>query len=66
MRLLVQEASEMSTEGEAESGEMESAQESLAEAEKSGGLGSRAGFQNLIQVPFHTFSFSLTSLIFCT
>ncbi len=56
----------MSTEGEAESGEMESAQESLAEAEKSGGLGSRAGFQNLIQVPFHTFSFSLTSPIFCT
>ena len=40
----------MSPEEEAESGEMESAQESLAQAEKSGSLGSRAALQSLLQV----------------
>lgn len=46
----VQEAAEIPVEAERESGEMESAQESLAEAEKSGNLRSRAAFQNLLQV----------------
>ncbi|CAL5222510.1 g4884 [Coccomyxa viridis] len=46
----IKEASEMSPDEEAESGEMESAQESLAEAEKSGSLGSRAALQSLLQV----------------
>ena len=46
----MQEAAEIPVEAERESGEMESAQESLAEAEKSGSLRSRAAFQNLLQV----------------
>lgn len=40
----------MPVEAEGESGEMSSAQESLAEAEKSGNLRSRAAWQNLLQV----------------
>ena len=46
----MQEAAEIPVEAERESGEMESAQESLAEAEKSGSLGSMAAFQSLLQV----------------
>ena len=40
----------MTAEEESGNEEMSSAQESLAEAEKSGGLRSRAAFQNLLQV----------------
>ena len=56
----------MTAEEESGNEEMSSAQESLAEAEKSGSLRSRAAFQNLLQVSWIVPSSCNCSLAFAS